>query len=110
GVVNTAGGPSAGSAGTQVSFGGTAGTSAGTAGALESGGGCGVHPPCPDNLHCVAGECSECSTDADCNTAMLPRCDENNRCVACLSDSDCETGFTCDPLMNHCLQRCKVKA
>lgn len=107
---------SAGAAGARAGAGaggaiaGAAGAPAGAAGLVASGGGCGVHPQCPAPLHCVGGECSECSEDADCTNAARPRCDESNRCVGCLLDSDCSAGFICDSNANRCLQHCTVKA
>ena len=47
------------------------------------------------SLHCNAGQCVQCTSDAHCGPGA-PRCDTMmHRCVACILTTDCVGGYLC---------------
>jgi hypothetical protein len=57
------------------------------------------------SLHCSAGRCVACTSDAHCTAPGFPRCDlAMNRCVQCGATSDCADGATC--YSGRCLAPC----
>jgi Cys-rich repeat protein len=47
------------------------------------------------SLHCNAGQCVACASDAHCTAPGFPRCDGSHRCVQCTVSADCGSGATC---------------
>jgi hypothetical protein len=48
------------------------------------------------SMHCNAGQCVVCTTDAHCTAPGFPRCDPMlHRCVQCTAATDCGSTGTC---------------
>lgn len=59
------------------------------------------------SLHCNAGQCVACTSDAHCTTPGFPRCDvAMHRCVQCGVSADCTNGGTCHT--GECLTSCSA--
>jgi hypothetical protein len=67
---------------------------------------CTQDPDCVlPSMHCNAGQCVACTTDAHCKAPGFPRCDlALHRCVECGVSADCGGGGTCRT--GHCATPC----